>query len=115
MGRYIIRRILISIPMLFLVTLIIFFLANLMPGDAAMALFAGGEGPITAEAIEQQRENMGLNDPIPVRYVRWLGQLLHGDLGRSLVTFQPVREMIKLRIGPTLLLMGTSLVLSINH
>ena len=90
MGKYIIRRILISIPMLILVTMIIFLLANLMPGDAAMAMFAGGEGSITAEAIEQQRENMGLNDPIPVRYVRWLGQLLHGDLGRSLVTYQPV-------------------------
>ena len=113
MGKYIIRRILISIPMLLLVTVIIFFLANLMPGDAAMAMFASGDGSITAEAIEQQRENMGLNDPIIVRYFRWLGQLLHGDLGKSLVTYQPVWEMIKLRIGPTLLLMGTSLVLSI--
>lgn len=113
MGKYVIRRILVAIPMLLLVTIIIFFLANLMPGDAAMAMFASGDGSITAEAIEQQRENMGLNDPIIVRYFRWLGQLLQGNMGKSLITYQPVWEMIKLRIGPTLLLMGTSLVLSI--
>lgn len=113
MGKYIIRRILVSIPMLLLITIIIFFLANLMPGDAAMAMFASGEGSITAEAIEQQRENMGLSGPVIVRYFRWLNQLLHGNMGTSLITFQPVWEMIKARIGPTLLLMGTSLLLSI--
>lgn len=113
MGKYILRRILISIPMLILVTIIVFALANLMPGDAAMAMFASGDGSITAEAIEQQRENMGLNDPAVTRYFRWLGQLIRGDMGVSQVTFQPVWEMIKLRIGPTVLLMGTSLILSI--
>ncbi len=99
--------------MLLVITLIVFLLANLMPGDAAMAMFGSGDGSITVEAIEQQRENMGLNDPVLVRYFRWLGQLLKGDLGVSQVTFQPVWEMIQLRIGPTLLLMGTSLILSI--
>ena len=99
--------------MLILVTIIVFALANLMPGDAAMAMFASGDGSITAEAIEQQRENMGLNDPAVTRYFRWLGQLIRGDMGVSQVTFQPVWEMIKLRIGPTVLLMGTSLILSI--
>jgi peptide/nickel transport system permease protein len=113
MGKYIIRRLLIAIPMLLLVTVIVFGLASLMPGDAAMAMFASGDGSITAEAIEQQRENMGLSGPIYVRYFRWIKQLLHGDMGTSLITYQPVWEMIKLRIGPTLLLMGTSLVLSI--
>ena len=112
MGRYIIRRILIAIPMLLLVTVIIFFLANLMPGDAAMAMFASGDS-VSLEAIEQMRENMGLNDPVPVRYLRWLMQLLRGDLGTSMITHEPVTKMIALRIGPTLLLMGTSLVISI--
>lgn len=113
MGKYVIRRILVAIPMLVLVTVIIFILANLMPGDAAMAMFAGGEGMVTEEAINLMKENMGLNDSVFVRYFRWLNQLLHGDLGTSMVTYESVVEMIKLRLGPTLLLMGTSLVFSI--
>lgn len=113
MGKYVMRRILIAIPMLILVTVIIFVLANLMPGDAVMAMFAGGEGMVTEEAINLMKENMGLNDSVFIRYFRWLNQLLHGDLGTSMVTYESVVEMIKLRLGPTLLLMGTSLVFSI--
>lgn len=113
MGKYVMRRILIAIPMLILVTVIIFVLANLMPGDAVMAMFAGGEGMVTEEAINLMKENMGLNDSVFIRYFRWLNQLFHGDLGTSMVTYESVVEMIKLRLGPTLLLMGTSLVFSI--
>ena len=113
MGKYVLRRILIAIPMLFLVTIIVFVLANLMPGDAAMAIFGSGDGSITTEMIEQQRENMGLTGSVVTRYFRWLGKLLKGDMGMSMISFEPVWDMIKLRIGPTLLLMGTSLILSI--
>lgn len=113
MGKYILRRILIAIPMLLLVTIIVFILASLMPGDAAMAMFGSGDGSMTAEMIEQQRENMGLTGSVLARYFRWLGKLLKGDMGVSMVSFEPVWQMIKLRIGPTLLLMGTSLILSI--
>lgn len=113
MGKYILRRILIAIPMLFLVTIVVFVLANLMPGNAAAIMFASGDGSITAEAIAQMEENLGLTDPLPVRYGRWLMKLLRGDLGVSMMTYEPVTAMIKLRLGPTLLLMGTSLVISI--
>jgi|LSQX01.1.fsa_nt_gb peptide/nickel transport system permease protein len=113
MGKYIIRRLLIAIPMLFFITIVVFMLANLMPGNAAAIMFASGDGSITAEAIAQMEKNMGLTDPLIVRYGRWIGKLLRGDLGISMMTYEPVSEMIKLRLGPTLLLMGTSLVLSI--
>ena len=113
MGKYIIRRVLIAIPMLLLISVIVFVLANMMPGDAVSAMFAGGEGDISVEAMEQMRENLGLNGSVISRYFRWLGQLLRGDLGISAITYQPVAEMIRTRIGPTLALMGTSLVFSI--
>jgi peptide/nickel transport system permease protein len=113
MGKYVIRRILIAIPMLLLVTVIIFLLANLMPGDAASALFASGDGYVTQEAIDQMKENLGLNESVVVRYFKWIAQILRGNLGTSMVTFEPVARMISLRLGPTLLLMGTSLVFSI--
>ena len=113
MWKYIVRRILIAVPMLLLISLIIFILANLMPGDAVNAMFAGGEGDVSNEAMAQMRENMGLNDPWIVRYFRWLTQLLRGNLGMSTIMHQPVAEMIRVRIGPTLALMGSSLVFSI--
>jgi len=113
MGKYILRRLLISIPMLLFITIVVFILANLMPGNAAAIIFASGDGSITAEAIAQMEENMGLNDSLIVRYGRWLGRLLRGDLGISMMTYEPVSAMIKLRFGPTLLLMGTSLIISI--
>jgi peptide/nickel transport system permease protein len=111
MGKFIIRRILIAVPMLILITMIIFLLANLMPGDAVGAMFAGDAG-MDKQVLEQMRATLGLNDPVPIRYIKWLGQLLRGNLGHSYITFESVSSMIALRIGPTLLLMGTSLILS---
>lgn len=113
MGKYILRRLLITIPMLFLVTIVVFILANLMPGNAAAIMFASGDGSITAEAIAQMEKNLGLSEPLLVRYGRWLVKLLKGDLGVSMMTYEPVTAMIKLRLGPTLMLMGSSLVISI--
>ncbi|MDL2229460.1 ABC transporter permease [Treponema sp. OttesenSCG-928-L16] len=112
MGKFIIRRILVAIPMLLVITVIIFILANLMPGDAVGAMMAG-EAAVNQQAMEQMRENLGLNDSVPVRYFKWLFQLLQGNLGFSYITFESVSSMIAKRIGPTLLLMGTSLLISV--
>ncbi|MDD4012556.1 MAG: ABC transporter permease, partial [Sphaerochaetaceae bacterium] len=70
-------------------------------------------GYVTQEAIDQMKENLGLNESVVVRYFKWIAQILRGNLGTSMVTFEPVARMISLRLGPTLLLMGTSLVFSI--
>ncbi|MCK9286997.1 MAG: ABC transporter permease [Sphaerochaetaceae bacterium] len=112
MLRYTIRRILIAIPMLLVITIIIFSLAKLLPGDAVSAIMSG-EGDINAESMRQMRENLGLNDTAFVQYIKWLFRLLTGDLGTSHITFTKVSEMIGVRLGPTILLMGTSLVVSI--
>lgn len=112
MGKYIIRRLLISIPMLIGITMIIFILANLMPGDAVTAMMAT-EAPVSQEAVDQMRVNLGLDRSLPVRYVIWVKGLLQGNLGYSHISFLPVGELIAKRILPTLELMGISLLLSI--
>ncbi|NJL72057.1 MAG: ABC transporter permease [Candidatus Competibacteraceae bacterium] len=112
MSTYIVRRILVSIPMLIGITLIIFVLANLMPGDAVTAMMAT-EASVSRETIQQWRQNLGLDQSMPVRYVLWARSLLSGNLGYSYSSYQPVASLIARRILPTLELMGLSLLLSV--
>ena len=107
MAQYLIRRVLIAVPLLAGLTVITFTLANLMPGDVIDYL-VNPEGQ-SAEAMQAQREALGLDKPIHVRYVTWIKELLRGNLGYSLLNRLPVAERIGERIGPTLLLMGTAL------
>lgn len=87
MGRYLIKTVFTVIPTLFGVVTIVFFLIHLTPGDPALAIL----GPhATAEAVQELRISLGLNQPLYVQYFGFLGRLLQGDLGRSLVTQQPV-------------------------
>ena len=113
MIRYIIRRLLISIPVLFGITVIIFVLANLMPGDAVTAMVTD-EAPISGQALEARRAQLGLDQPMPVRYVIWVQQLLRGNLGYSFVTSVSIGATIAKRVPATLELMGVSLLFS-NH
>ena len=114
MQRYIIRRLLISIPVLLGVTVFSFVFVHLAPGDPVEALIdpvmRADLGP---DWVAQRKAELGLNQPLPVRYVVWLGQLAQGNMGYSLVNRQPVGAQIGERIGPTLLLMGTSLLVAI--
>jgi peptide/nickel transport system permease protein len=114
MQRYIIRRLLISIPVLLGVTVFSFVFVHLAPGDPVEALIdpvmRADLGP---EWVAQRKAELGLNQPLPVRYAVWLGQLAQGNMGYSLVNRQPVGAQIGERIGPTLLLMGTSLLVAI--
>ena len=114
MQRYIIRRLLISIPVLLGVTVFSFVFVHLAPGDPVEALIdpvmRADLGP---EWVAQRKAGLGLNRPLPVRYAVWLGQLAQGNMGFSLVSRQPVGAQIGERIGPTLLLMGTSLLVAV--
>ena len=114
MGSYILRRILISIPILFMITIIIFTLVELAPGDMA-DFFLTDEvmQNMSEEDILQLKRNMGLTDPAPIRYLKWLGRTVRGDLGFSFVEREPVREILGRRAKNTLILMGAGLVLSI--
>ena len=109
MGKYILKRILIAIPVLIGITLI----------DYAVMCLAGSplemlKGPRISDAALQAKEiAAGLDKPLIVQYFVWLWQLLQGNLGYSMKSYEPVSAMIGSHIGPTLLLMGASLALSL--
>ena len=109
MGKYIVKRILIAIPVLIGITII----------DYAIMCMAGSplemlQGPRVSEAaVEAKKIALGLDKPFYVQYFVWLGQLLHGNMGYSIKSYQPVSEMISSHLGPTLLLMGVSLLVSL--
>jgi len=98
MTRYIARRLLLTIPVLFLVSLIVFALINLIPGDPAL-LFVGGEAG--KEAVEALRKQMGLDRPMAVRYLFWLGRVVRGDLGKSVRDGRPVLDVLLLKLPVT--------------
>ncbi|MFL6559809.1 MAG: ABC transporter permease [Bacillus sp. (in: firmicutes)] len=109
MVQYIIRRILIAIPVLFGVTIFNFLIINLAPGNP-VDMYVSPD--VTAADIEIKKEALGLNDPIYIQYLHWLGNLLKGDFGFSYSTYEPVTNMIFERLGPTLILMGTALIIA---
>lgn len=90
--RYLCKRLLYLLPVMLGVSLITFGLIHLAPGDPAeIILRAGGVEP-TCEAVEALREELGLNDPVYVQYLRWLWRVLHLDLGTSFRTGLPVTQ-----------------------
>lgn len=107
MGRYILNRVFYMVITLFLIASITFFLMKLLPGSPLK-----NQEKLSPEQVEIILENYGLNDPVPVQYVRYLGNLLQGDLG---VSFQydnrEVTDLIKDRIGPSAQLGGQALLL----
>lgn len=109
MIKYILRRVLVSIPVLFGVTLIAYFIMTLAPGDAVDMLVSPGLSP---QDIALKREALGLDEPVLLRYVKWLNELSHGNLGYSFTNRRPVTERIGERIGPTLTLTLGALLLS---
>jgi peptide/nickel transport system permease protein len=114
MGRYLLRRLAISVPVLFGITLVTFVIVNLAPGDPVAALIdpesVSALGP---EWYEDQKEALGLNDPMPVRYVLWLKEVAQGNLGFSYADRQPIADKITERIWPTLKLMLTVQLLAL--
>src|SRR5689334_3570967 len=111
MGRYLIRRLLVSIPLLMGVSLILYFLMRLTPGGPEAVY---GQNPhLRPEDLVRIRRIMGLDDPIYIAYFKWFGQFVTGHLGASLFTGKQVAEMILDVLPNTVLLMGTSLVLSL--
>ena len=113
MGKYILKRILISIPVLIGISVIIFALIHLAPGDPVTGMIDPTLGDFSPELVERERAKLGLDQPVPVQYVLWLGRVLRGDLGYSLINRQPVAELIGERIWSTLQLTITALVLSV--
>ena len=110
MLRYIIKRLLLMIPTLLGITLIVLLFIMITPGDPAR-LLAGNN--VSEEEVEKLREEMGLNDPFPVRYANYISNMVHGDFGRSFGTKRPVLGEILQRFPYTLLLVCVSMGLAI--
>lgn len=103
MQRYIVIRLINTLPVLFLITLVPFSLLLLLPGDPAAAIVGG---PDAAEAdpllVEQLRDDLALDDPIPVQYARWLGRVLRGDFGEELGSGEPALPLVLSRFPVSL-------------
>ncbi|MFW5828414.1 MAG: ABC transporter permease, partial [Alkalispirochaeta sp.] len=109
MYRYIIKRLILVIPVLLGISVIVFLIMALLPGDAAQAILGSFATP---ENVARVRNDLGLDEPLITRYFIWLGNILQGDFGRSYTLQRPVLDEVLDRLGPTLLLAGTSLVLA---
>ena len=112
MWSYLLRRIEVSIPILLLITIGLFGLLQLTPGGPLDAL-APPDAPISPQARAALAREMGLDQPLPVRYVEWLSQAVRGNLGYRSDNGEPVSEAIATHIGPTLELMGTGTLIGI--
>jgi peptide/nickel transport system permease protein len=108
--KFVARRLLATIPLLFFVSLVVFALVHALPGDPAV-LFLGEEA--TPETLAKFRERLGFHRPLVVQYGEWLGRAVRGDLGRSLRTNQPVTDAIVQRLPVTLELMAAALLVSL--
>ena len=108
MGAYIAKRLLSAIPVLFGLTLIVFLIMALIPGDPATAILGNFATP---ENVARLNAQLGLDKPLPQQYLIWLGNLLQGDLGRSYTLNRPVLDEVVERFSATLILAGAALVL----
>ncbi len=110
MWKYIVKRLLSLIPVLIAVSILVFLLMHITPGDPAI-LMLGERAP--EEQIENLRARMGLDQPVPVQYLNWAGQILQGDFGRSLRSRRPVLMEIRQRFTNTLMLAGAGVMVAI--
>jgi peptide/nickel transport system permease protein len=105
------RRLLHLVVVLFVVTFVTFTLLNLLPGDVSLAILGNGATP---EGVARVRLELGMNDPLWLRYVHWLAQTIQGDFGRSYVSGEPVADALVRSLPVSTELMAVSLLLSIS-
>src|SRR5215216_1334844 len=110
MTTYILRRLMINVPVLLGISILVFTFIALAPGDPVSAYMRPemGDNPALREAM---RKELGLDQPLPIRYARWLGMALQGNLGYRAVGGQPVSDVVGRGLKNSLLLMGTALAI----
>src|SRR5438477_2516886 len=111
MGRYLLRRLLIAVPSLLGISVVLFVVLALAPGDPFGELATNPNVP--HEVGAELRKQFGLDDPIALRYLRWLAAMLHGDWGFSFTSRMDVGALIVQRLPATLLVIGSSQVLAL--
>jgi peptide/nickel transport system permease protein len=99
MRRYVLHRLLLLLPTLLLISILVFLLQQLLPGDPALALAGEQRDP---EVIAFIRQRYHLDQPLPIQYLLWLGGVLHGDLGQSIRIDRPVLDLVALKLPVTL-------------
>jgi len=118
MAKYIIKRIIYMIFVFFIMSFVLFFLYNLIPGDPARAQLEPMKDKLTAEEYQQRyeqlRKQMGLDDPLPVRYGKWIGGIVKGDLGTSSVYKLPVIEVVKQPLKNTIFINVFAIALALG-
>lgn len=115
MYLYLIRRLLALIPVWIGISLLAFTLGDLAPGDAASTIYTmrTGQPPPNRQVIEELREELGLNDPFPVRFINWTVQAVQGDFGNSYRSGQPVLDEMISKLGVTLQLAVGGLLIAV--
>lgn len=114
MGRYVVRRILINIPILLVITILVFVMVEITPGDMAdYFLTEETMAYMTEEDIAQLRERLGLNDPPVIRYFKWMGNILQGNFGFSFVESYPVGDLLVERLKNSLILMAAGMIIAV--
>ncbi len=111
MGTYLLKRLVSTIPVLIGVSILVFAMARLVPGDPIDIMFAN-QAPPSPEQRETMRRNMGLDDPIHIQYFNFMTDLARGDLGQSYRSRRPVTEEIRNRLPNTIKLTVASLVVA---
>lgn len=118
MWKYAARRILWAIPTILIATILLFLVLRILPGDLATRILLGpdGEGVFTEQAVQELRARLGLDAPVHIQYVRWLGDTIRGDLGSSLYNHRPVLQELRERLPLTvqLAIMGQVLAVLIG-
>ena len=109
MSRFLVRRLLLTLPVLFFVSVIVFSLISLIPGDPARVLL--GE-EVSTDALEVLRKQLGLDRPLHIRYLYWLGRIVKGDLGKSVRDGRPVLDTLLQKLPTTIELAITSLIVA---
>ncbi|MCA9903699.1 MAG: ABC transporter permease [Anaerolineae bacterium] len=112
MAKYLLRRLLLTIPVLIAITVIVFGLMELAPGDVA-DYFVSPEIQMSPEALEQLRARFGLDQPLPVRYLNWVGNVLQGDLGYRFTDGEAVAVVVGRRLSASLPLIGLAIIIGI--
>ena len=111
MGRYILRRLLISIPTLLVISAVLFTILALAPGDPMSQFALNPEVP--PEVRERVKASLGLDQPLHIRYAKWIGGIVTGDFGFSFATRGPVTDLIIQRLPNTLLVLGVAYTISV--
>lgn len=111
MSKYILRRVIQTMPVIFIMSIIVFGLTFLIPGDPVVAIL-GPDTARTMESIEIARKELGLDQPLPIQYLNWLTKALRGDLGRSTRNKQPVSQSLVQRLPVSIELAFVSIIIA---